>query len=79
MSRPELIHVFDVEDAASGVTCVFEIEKNTHELYFNKKRVVTDVRLSRIERGLAWAVGISTVIIAICNTLSALYMLKIIG
>lgn len=78
MSKPKLIYLFDVEDGATEAKGLFEIDILTNELYFNKQKVQTAVKLNTLERFLAVAVSISTVIMATCSLLNTLNLFKVL-
>ncbi len=65
MSKPDLVYVFDTSSVEASL--LFEIDRNTNELYYNKKKILTDMKLDKTERYLAWAITFSTGIIALCN------------
>jgi len=72
MSKPNLIYMFDSVDSETGTELLLEIDKNTNELYVNKRRVVTDIdiKLRTREQVIAWIVASATVAIAICDVFS---------
>ena len=69
MSKPDLVNMFDAS-LDDGTKMVLEIDRNTDDLYVNKKRIVTDVKLRIQEQVLAWILALSTVTIAICDIIS---------
>lgn len=68
MSKPDLVPLYDA--TCDGVQLLLEIDRHTNELYFNKKRVITDISLNKTEKKLASIVAISTAVIAFCSIIT---------
>jgi hypothetical protein len=68
MTTPDLKPFYDSE--SEDIKGALEIDKKTNELYFNKKKLITDIKLDITEKWLAWCIALSTAVIAICSIIN---------
>lgn len=70
-----LITLYDATDE-NGVELILPVDKNTNDLYFNNKKVLTELELKRTDKFLAYIITLSTAAIAICNIITTFHLIQ---